>query len=209
MQDIQNIVKLFFEAGALKRMHRSHNTSLILSDHSDTIAAHSYRVCLIAYMYALEFLNMYMYEDCEYDVDNLSIEEVLIMALFHDFSETRSGDQNWIQKRYVVSNESQIIKDQFEYVDSQTYHLLEEYNKRESIESKLVKDADLLEQLVTEKEYAAIGNTISEKWIKQFDISLFNFPELAYKFYIKIVQSDVDDWANGLATPKRLTKEEL
>ena len=46
------------------------------------------------------------------------------------------------------------------------YDTLEEYEERESKESKLVKDADTLEWLLALKEQFDTGNTRAKEWMK-------------------------------------------
>ena len=46
--------------------------------------------------------------------EGLDVEKVLVMSLFHDMAETRTGDSHWIQKPYVKQDEDSAISDQLE-----------------------------------------------------------------------------------------------
>ena len=69
----------------LLQMPRSHKRSLITS--FDNIASHSYHVCVLSY--------------CLSRTEGLSVrdsENAVVMALFHDLEEARTGDLDFISK---------------------------------------------------------------------------------------------------------------
>src|SRR3989304_1489360 len=68
-----SLASFFFELGTLRKILRSHRQTLLTDDLSDNIASHSFRVTLIGWFLAkLEQADPY---------------KVLLMCLFHDFSE--------------------------------------------------------------------------------------------------------------------------
>ena len=89
-----------------------------------------------------------------------------MMSLFHDVAEVRSNDHNWIHKKYVKVFEDEINKDQvggLPFPDLMNY--VGEYDKRESKEAILAKDADLLDQILLLREYAWAGNKEAHIWL--------------------------------------------
>jgi putative hydrolase of HD superfamily len=93
--------------------------------------------------------------------------KVLLMALAHDLSEIRSNDHNWVHKKYVKIFEDEIREDQLKTLPFQElFDLSVEYEKRESLESKVAKDADMLDQILLLREYEWQGNREAEKWLR-------------------------------------------
>src|SRR3989344_3592985 len=152
--DLKKLASFFFEVGTLRKTARSHRQGLLTDDLSDNISSHSYRATVIGYFLAR--------------LAKADVAKVVQMCLFHDVSESRSGDQNWIHKRYVKVFEDEIIHDQFGDLPfgKDILALGREYQERKSLEAKLAKDADLLDQILLLKEYAHIGNHEAEEWLK-------------------------------------------
>ncbi len=97
---MKRLINFLFEIGSLRKIPRAHRQSLLTEDVTDNISSHSYRVTHIGFMLAkLEKADPY---------------KVMVMCLFHDIEETRSGDQNWINKRYVKVAHEEIRHDQLE-----------------------------------------------------------------------------------------------
>lgn len=151
---MDRIANFLFEAGTLRKIPRAHMQTLMTSDLSDNIASHSHRVTIIGYFLAKQ--------------ENVNVEKVLTMCLFHDMGEARSGDQNWVHKSYVKTFEEEIMKDQFNSIikDNSLFETLNEYSQRESVESNIAKDADRLDQILLLKEYIMQGNQEAIRWLK-------------------------------------------
>lgn len=185
------IVSLFFEAGTLRKTSRSHRQTLLTDDLSDNIASHSYRVSIIGWFLAkLEHADPY---------------KVLTMCLFHDFSETRSGDQNWVHKKYVRVFEDEILKDQFENVlfgDEMT-KAMSEYGQRQTVEAHLAKDADLLDQILLLREHAWAGNKEAAGWLKGREQEKRLFSKSARKLAAQIYTQEPSFWWNKIWTAQR------
>jgi len=194
MSDEKNtkIVNFIFEAGTMRKLARIHRQTLLTDDMSDNIASHSYRVALIAWILAQE--------------EGVDPYKTVMMALFHDLGETRSNDHNWIHKRYVTVHTQEISKDQ---LGAMPYPLMkslqEEYEKRESKEAKITKDADLLEQAFLLREYEWQGNKEASIWLRGKDgkgnaqINLLQF-ESSKKISKALYSQSPSDWWNGLWT---------
>ena len=190
--DLKRISNLFIEAGTLKKIARSHRQQFYTDDLSDNIASHSFRVCLIA--------------SCLGEMMKADMEKILIMSIFHDFGEIRSGDQNWVQKKYVKVMDQEIISDQLGGLlpGNKFYTYGQEYEKCLSLEAKIVKDADNLEQLLLEKEYFGKGVQIAGDWMKgPTKISRLN-TDVAKELALLIIELPLSDWWSNLWTNKRL-----
>ncbi len=151
---IQKLVSFFFEIGNLRKVIRAHQQALLSFDLSDTIASHSFRVAFLGYFLAHEL--------------RADADKVFKMCLIHDLEETRSSDHNWVHKRYVKVFEEEIMVDQFKNLPDggELFRLAQEYQARQTLESKIAKDADLLDQIFLLREYAWQGNKEAQTWLK-------------------------------------------
>src|SRR3989338_9023156 len=137
---MENLLKLLFEAGVLTRMKRTGPFHVGMTTH-ETIAAHCYRHMLLAYFLAQE--------------EAADAGKVLKMGLVADLPETRTLDLTFLEKRYVTANEAAALADQRRGVKGaeEPQQLGEEYKKKETIEAKVARDADMLEALIEAKEF--------------------------------------------------------
>ena len=137
----------------MRKLPRMHRQLLLTGDDSDNIASHSYRVAIIAWILAKE--------------EGADPYKTVMMALLHDLAEVRTGDQNWIHKRYVKIFEEEVHKEQLDGLPFSDFkEFIDEYEKRESIEAKIAKNADLLDQILLLKEYEWQGNKEATVWLK-------------------------------------------
>src|SRR3990167_2078281 len=138
------IANFFFEVGMLAKTPRSGFHFLGTGEQS--VAEHVSRTSFIGYALA----------QMDGTVDVL---KVLKMCLFHDISETRISDLNHIHQKYVERKEHSAVKDITDSVPfgSDMFATLTEYEKRQSKESILVKDADTLEWILALKEEIDTG----------------------------------------------------
>lgn len=153
-KDLKSLTEFFFEAGTLRKIIRSHQQVFFTNDSSDSIASHSFRVTIIGYFLARE--------------TGADPDKVLKMCLLHDMEETRSGDQNWIHKKYVKVYDEEIRQDQLSKLPrpKELLDFMQEYTERKTLEAKTAKDADLLDQLLLLREYAWQGNKEAQDWLK-------------------------------------------
>lgn len=124
-------------------------------------------------------------------------EKLLKMALVHDVGESRTNDVDYISRQYVIRNEELAISDIFEdtILESEFIELFHEYEARESIEAKIVKDADNLDIDLEMREQAVMGVKITE-WLthrKRVRNNHF-FTETAKKLHDKIKVANPNDW---------------
>jgi putative hydrolase of HD superfamily len=150
--DQKKIANFLFEVGTMRKLPRMHRQTLLTDDMSDNIATHSYRVAIIAW-----FLSK-MEETDPY--------KTLMMALFHDMAEVRTGDHNWIHKRYVREYEDDVRDEQLGSLPfPEIKELADEYEKRESEEAIVAKDAALLDKVLLLREYEWQGNKEASVWL--------------------------------------------
>ncbi len=179
---LEKITHFLYELGTLRKIARSHRQALLTNDLSDNIASHSHRVTAIGYFLAkLEKADPY---------------KVLLMCLFHDSGETRTGDQNWVNKKYLKIFDSEVVKDQLSKLPFST-ELLQvnsEYEARDTQEAKIAKDADLLDQILLLKEYVWQGNQEAVRWLKDNQQLKLLHSKSALQIAKEIIAQRPSDW---------------
>jgi len=187
------IVNFLYEIGTMRKLARMHRQVFLTDDTSDNIASHSYRVAVISWFLAKE--------------EGVDPYKTVMMGLLHDMSEVRSNDHNWIHKKYVKVYEDEINKDQLgslPYPDLE--EIINEYDKRESKESILAKEADTLDQILLLREYEWNGNKEAGIWLNGKGKSNGNEQlkklktETGKKYGEKIYEIAPSDWWNDLWT---------
>lgn len=149
----EKIVDFLYEVGSLRRIPRSHRQTLMVNDNADNIASHSFRVAVIGFVLA--------------QMEGVDPYKVSTMCLIHDLGEIRSGDHNWLHKRYVKVFDEEINRDQLDSLPfPDLMNIAEEYHARESKESIVAKDADLLDQVLLLREYEWQGNKEAVLWLR-------------------------------------------
>lgn len=196
MKKNKQIVNFLFEVGTMRKLPRIHQQVLLSQDLSDNIATHSYRVSLIAWFLAkLEKVDPY---------------KTMMMGFLHDVKEVRSGDHNYIHKKYVKIFEDEISKDQLADLPfGDLYEIDKEFEERKSKESIIAKDADLLDQILLLKEYAHQGNHEAEIWLSgkgkdnHINAQYKNLKtESAKNLGKEILEGKVSEWWENIWTPK-------
>jgi len=191
---IKNLVSFFFEIGNLRKVIRAHQQALLSFDLSDTIASHSFRVALIGYFLAKEL--------------KADTDKVLKMCLLHDLEETRSSDHNWVHKRYVKIFEDEIRRGQLKELPGgkEMLELAKEYHKRKTLEAKIAKDADLLDEIFLLREYAWQGNKEAVDWLKDKRKSQHErlmYTKLAKEIAKEAKKQSPSAWWKNIWTPYR------
>lgn len=181
---LKKIVNLFYELGTLRKVARSHRQTLLTDDMSDNIASHSYRVTMIGWFLA--------------KMEKADPYKVVMMCLWHDVSEARTGDQNWVHKKFVQAFEKEVVDSQLKNLDNkeELSDISEEYTDRKTLEARVAKDADLLDQILLLKEYDLQGNKEAASWLKNNEQTKRLFTLSAKKLVKEIVSQDPSDWWN-------------
>jgi len=120
------------------------------------------------------------------------------LCLLHDITESRTGEVDYISRQYVDRKEELAINDMLggTVVEEEMLALWHEYEIRESIESKIAKDADNLDVDMELAEQAADGNPLQKHWKdnRAFVAKERLFTETARQMYDQILAVDPHDW---------------
>ncbi len=176
--DLKKLVNFFFEVGMLKKTPRTGYR--FLGTGGESVADHSFRTAVIGY--AL----------CEgEDVDR---NKVVLMCLFHDIAEARTGDHNYVYQRYVKADEEKALDDQLKGLpfEEEIRSLIREFNSLSTKEAKIARDADQLDLILELKEQLDIGNPNAKDWIHYAIKRLIT--EKAKKIAKKIIEGHSSDW---------------
>lgn len=149
---MKRAVEFLFEVGMLKKTPRTGYQ--FLGSGRESVADHSFRTVVIGYVLASQ----------EPDVDRY---KVVLMCLFHDFPEARTGDHNYVNKRYVSLDEEGAVRDQVRdlFFGDEIVALIKEFNACETREARLAKDADQLDLILELKENLDLGNPNAKDWL--------------------------------------------
>lgn len=136
---IQNRLAFLREAEKLKNVLRFSHTS---NGRQESTAEHSWRLCLIAMIFADQF-------------EDINLEKILKMCLIHDLGEALHGDIPAIMKDQFPAKNQQEKQDLYqltECLDDQPQMLIrslwQEYEDAETTEARLVKALDKLETIL-------------------------------------------------------------
>jgi putative hydrolase of HD superfamily len=128
----------------------------------------------------------------------INTEKMLKMALAHDIAESRTGDVDYLARQYVKRDEELSLLDMFKdtILNDEFISLTTEYEERECIEAKIIKDADNLDVDLELREQSARGNKLPDDWQNNRDFVGRNklFTKTAKKMYEDIRTSNPHDW---------------
>lgn len=164
--------------GALQRMPRTGH--IYLGTGSMTVAEHVFRTVMIGYTLA--------------KMENADTAKVMLMCQFHDVEEARAGDLNYLQQRYVKSDDEKALHDSMRglpFADD-IHAALAEYAAQESREAVLAKEADVLELVCMLKEELDKGNRQAENWLSHAQQRLKT--ETGQQLFRQIMETAYFDW---------------
>jgi putative hydrolase of HD superfamily len=173
------LINFFFELGMLKRTPRS--GFQFLGSGRESVAEHSFRTAMIGF--ALARMD-----------SNVDPFKIVCMSLVHDLPEARTGDRNYVNKRYVTVDETGAMADLANSLPfgDELKDLLKEYRDSETAEARLVHDADQLDLIVELKEQNDLGNSYAVKWIHFARQRLIT--SIAKQIAEEILTTDSTDW---------------
>jgi putative hydrolase of HD superfamily len=152
MAEMKEIANFLFEVGMLNKTPRT--GFQFLGSGKESVAEHILRTLFIGYSL------------CKLDpsVDEL---KVLRMCLVHDLPEARTGDMNYMYKKYVTVDEEKAVRELTENLPfgDEIKSVLAEFNEKKTRESLLAHDADQLGLILLLKEYRDLGNKYSQEWL--------------------------------------------
>lgn len=176
--DLKRIADMFFEAGMLNKTPRTGYR--FLGSGRQSVAEHLFRTALIGYcLCRLRGVG-----------DPL---KVVLMCLAHDLPETRTGDQNYVYKRYVEVKEEEALGDMVRGTPLEEFlDLLREFNRGETEEAMICRDADQLDLILELKEQKDLGNPYASEWLK-YALKRLKTPE-GRRLGEAILEREFCDW---------------
>lgn len=178
-KSLEPIVNFLFETGILARTPRS--GFHFLGTGRQSVAEHVNRVVFIGFVLGQM-------------VPEADSGKLLTLSLLHDLAEARTTDLNYLHQKYAQAMPEKAIEDLANTLPfgEDLKVLMNEYEKRESIESKLAKDADSLEWILSLKEQLDIGNERAKEWMEIAIKRLKTEPALKLAEVIR--ETDSNDW---------------
>jgi putative hydrolase of HD superfamily len=176
--ELKRTVLFFFELGMLKRTRRTGYQ--FLGSGGESVADHSFRVALIAHMLAR--------------MTGADAYKATMMGLLHDLPEARTGDRNYMNKKYVVADEGKALLDQTEGLPHgpEIRDLVGEFWASASLEAQLARDADQLDLMLELKAQLDLGNQQAREWLLYAQRRLKTQEAMALA--MEIMTTDWSDW---------------
>ena len=133
------------------------------------------------------------YALCKLD-PSLNELRVLKMCILHDLPEARTGDMNYVNKKYVEVNEAKAVRELTEglFFGGDIRQAIDEFNARETREAKTARDADQIALILQLKECGDLGNKYSDEWIQYALQRLVT--EEGKVLAARIIQTDSSHW---------------
>ena len=149
---MKRLAQLLFEARSLKQLTRSGYQ--FLGTGRESVAEHSFTTAIVAYVLGQT-------------TPGVDHGRLITMSLLHDLPEARIGDLNYVQKFYVQADEAAAIDEMTDGLPfgDDIRSLIDEFNRGESLEARLARDADQLAFLVELKSLADLGYATPPTWI--------------------------------------------
>ncbi len=177
--DLRDMVNFLFEVGMLKKTPRTGYQ--FLGSGGESVAEHSFRTAIIGYILSQRH-------------NGADTKKTVLMCLFHDLCEARTGDQNYVNRQYVKVDERKAMEDLTRNlpIKEEIISLIEEFNDGSTIESKISRDADQLDLILELKEQLDLGNRYAKDWI---DYAIERLQtDLAKDLAYEILNTDSTEW---------------
>lgn len=179
------------ELQRLKRLERTGWILRGLPNGTESVAAHSFGVSVIAMILADKI------KDRGLDLD---LERVLKMALVHDWAETRVGDMPRTATNYFgvdirKTAETRAFADVVANLDGAQFNYTEiyhDYEQRESVEARLVKAADVIDLLLQAYALECAGAKGLDEFWEVAEEADFKLPPVAHEVVIELLRSLLD-----------------
>ena len=176
---MDSIADFLFEVGMLSKTPRSGYQ--FLGSGKESVAEHILRTIFVGYTL------------CKLD-PALDEFRVLKMCTLHDLPEARTGDMNYVNKKYVAADEEKAVRELTEHLSfgNDIKEFIDEFNRKETKESLAVRDADQIAFILQLKEYGDLGNKYAEEWISYALQRLST--ETGKELAARIIQTDSSNW---------------
>ena len=175
---MRGIVNFLFEAGMLKKTPRTGYQ--FLGSGKESVAAHSFRTAIIGYILSLE--------------EKTDTHKTTLMCLFHDLHEARTGDHNYVNKKYVQIDEDKAMEDLTKDIPfgQEIKELTMEFNDGQTAEARIARDADQIDLILELKEKLDLGNKYASEWLYYAEKRLIT--KSAKKLTREILETDSTEW---------------
>jgi len=175
---MKGIVNFLFETGMLKKTPRTGYQ--FLGSGKESVAEHSFRTAIIGYILSLE--------------EKADSQKTTLMCLFHDLHEARTGDHNYVNKKYVQIDEDKAVEDLSRDIPfgQEIMDLTREFNQGETTESQIARDADQIDLILELKEQQDLGNRYATEWLYYAEKRLIT--KSAKKLTREILETDSTEW---------------
>ena len=153
---MKEMAEFLFSAAMLRRTPRS--GLQFLGSGRESVAEHVFQTMITGYTLA----KMELEGGGEIDEKRL-----LQLCLLHDLLEARTGDLNYVNKKYLEVDEAGALADMCRplFFGAEMAELVKEFEQKESREAQLAADADQLALIVLVKEQHDLGNPYARKWL--------------------------------------------
>ncbi len=190
---VKSIIHYLYEAYHLKNFKHC-GTKLVHVPNPDSLAEHVLLATQIAYFLA--------------DIEDADRAKVVEMILFHDNAEVRIGDVNKLQASYLTNKkvaELEAFSDQTEDLPTEAREQMrsnfQEMEESETLEAKVVKDADFLEQVFQIKIFQMQGEYDGlDMWLKNVEKNLKT--KSAQKIYKEAMKTSPNQWIKEVRKKK-------
>lgn len=176
---IKRIVEFIFEIRILKYIRRA-GLHFLKGPIDENLAEHNFYVTMLAWILG--------------KLERTDIERTIKMALVHDIAETRVGERNLVCKFYTKTpDEVKIVEEMIRGLEmEEAGKLVKEYKLSGTLESQVVWDADVLAEMLMEKDCLDLGNKNAQKWL---DASVERLKTKSGKqIGRQLLDVDADDW---------------
>ncbi len=184
---MKGLIRFLYEVGHLKNVPRAGWTVMGIPS-PESVAEHSYRTTVIGYVLA--------------HLEQADVDKTVRMCLFHDVHEARVTDLHRLARKYVDWEPAEtkaiahMLKRLPGSIADSLASVLDEYNRVETLEAQIVKDADRLEFIFQAVEYQARGHGDLREWIAQNQQDLRT--DSARKLAQECLENGLHRWWNEL-----------
>ncbi len=149
---LTRLADFLFECGMLRRTPRTGYQ--FLGTGAENVAEHSFRTAMVGFVLGS------MREDA-------NPSHTAMLCLFHDVHEARTGDFNYVNRRYNTCNRDKALHHALAGTGLAPFlmPLWHELEAAETVEAKLAQDADQIDLILNLKEQSDLGNPYAKDWL--------------------------------------------
>ncbi|AGW12072.1 HD domain-containing protein [Megalodesulfovibrio gigas] len=176
---LTRLADFLFECGMLRKTPRTGYQ--FLGSGAENVAEHSFRTSVVGYVLATM-------------TEGANPSHTAMLCLFHDLHEARTGDFNYVNRRYNSSQRTAALGDTLAGTGLAPLllPLWHELEAVQTLEAQLAQDADQIDLILNLKEQQDLGNPYAKAWL---DCALERLRTPAGReLAVRISQTDHTDW---------------